>query len=219
MCSGGWRDAGSSTLRNGRRSRARTRGCILNHWAGRTHWWAHHGSCRRIAGGVFANNFLKSQSENLPWKNLDIFLDVSGLWVWERHDELEEWFAIGLSLGDGQRMEPLEISPDPVLLFDGEPNTDESFKKVDAVDTGDECLLSLRPPDTADADAVCLAFARADRCEASLDCVASLSATELNQSTLVLPLFSSPVLGHRVQVSLESEVGLLWELVWVERSM
>ena len=66
---------------------------------------------------IFANDFLQRVRQDLPWKHLDILLDVARLRIGELHDELEEVLAVGLAFGNGHRSETFEVAADAILLF------------------------------------------------------------------------------------------------------
>lgn len=154
---------------------------------------------------IFANDLLQSRGEDAPREDLDILLNVPGLGVGEAHDELEELLAVLLGLGDGRRAESLQVATNAVLLFHREAHRHESLEQLDGVDTGDVALSLLRPPDAADTDTIWRALFRTNRLESSGDDTARLTASELHQATLDIPLFRGPVVDHSVEVAVDLE--------------
>lgn len=157
---------------------------------------------------IFADDLLEGRCENPPREDLDILLNVPGLGVGEAHDQLEELFAVLLRLGDGRRAESLQVAADAVLLFDGKAHSHKSFQQLDGVDAGDVTLALFCPVDAADADAVRRALFRAYRLESGGDDTALLTASELHQATLDLPLFGGEVVHHVVEVTVDLELRL-----------
>lgn len=171
----------------------------------------------RIAGRVFSNDLLQGVGKDLPGKHLDVLFDVSGLWGWEPHDDLEEIFALSLGLGNGQGAEAFQVSADAVLLFHGESDADERFEEIDCVDTGDEAFVLSGPIDAADANAIGGPVCRCDGLEIGMDSAAILTTSEMNKSSLTLLFISRPVSNHRIQIAIKLENSLGWvHGIWIE---
>ena len=149
-------------------------------------------------------------SEDSPWKDLDVLLNVARLGMREAHDDLEEFFTLGLGLGHRCRSEAFEIAADAVLLLDSETNTNQSLKQVDGVDRSHVVLFLLLPQDAADGDAAWSSVLRSHWCEVGIDGATILAALELDQASASINFFIIPVLGHGVKVTSELQVGLEW---------
>lgn len=100
-----------------------------------------------VASRVFGDDLLQCDREDLPWKHLDILLDISGLGIGKSHDDLEELLSLGFGFGDSVRLEALQVAANTVLLLDCEARGYNSLEKRDCVDTSDICLVLLGPPD------------------------------------------------------------------------
>jgi hypothetical protein len=121
-------------IRLGRQALAGSRGCWKSVRRG-----CHHGR-RAGVGAVFSNNLLERSLERLPREDLDVLLDIAGLWVREAHNELEELLAIRLDLGNGLWVETLEVTSNAVLLLHAKPAwcCNKLFQEVDSVDGGNK---------------------------------------------------------------------------------
>lgn len=159
---------------------------------------------------VFADDLLQGHRQDLPGEDLDILLDVTRFGIGESHDDLEELLAIGLSLGHGEWSEPLQVATNAVLLLDCEASGYKLLKEVDGVDTGDKALVLLLPPDATDAHTVVWSLVDCHGSKCRRDCATRLRSLEVYDSSLGIPLFHGPVLGHGVQVSLYFQDSLVW---------
>lgn len=168
-------------------------------------------SGRRVRGCVLGNNLLKRIGKDLPGEDLDILLDVAGLGVGERHDQLEELSRLRLALRDSDGAESFEVATDTVLLLNREADGDQGLEQVDAVDRGQEAVVLLSPVDARDNNAVRLTLSGGDGGKVAVDIVSVLASPELDEAAVGLPLFTAPVDGHIVHVTGKLEVGLVQE--------
>lgn len=134
----------------------------------------------RIACRVFADYLLQRMSKNLPWKDLDILLDVSRLGIREAHDGFEEIFAFGLGFGDSQWSEAFQVTSDAVFLLHGEADSNKGLQKEDSVNARDKAFFFLFPPNATDRDAVGRSIFWSDALEVGMNCAAILTPGELN---------------------------------------
>lgn len=132
---------------------------------------------------IFGEDLLQRLSEQVPFKNLEILLDVSRFGVGELHDALEKLTKAGLVLRYCGGTETLQIAPDAVLFLYGKFAVGETFEKVDDIDGGDEARIRFLAVDAGD-DAVRLTkvllhdgFAGDDEAPAVLDLCEADEAT------------------------------------------
>ena len=118
--------------------------------------------------------------QDLPGKDLDVLFDVARLGVREAHDSFEEVLAVGLRLGDSQRSETFQVTPDAVFLFNSEADRNKGLQKEDGVNACDKAFLFLFPPDATDGDAVGGSILWSDALEVGMNCAAILTPGELN---------------------------------------
>ena len=95
-------------------------------------------------------------TQDLPWKYLDILLDVPWLGMGKAHDDFEELLTVCLGLGHSLRMKAFEIATDTILLLDSEAQGHQLLQQLDCIDARCKTFLTLFPPNTTDADAVWL---------------------------------------------------------------
>jgi hypothetical protein len=139
---------------------------------------------------VFPNDLLQSRTENLPREYLDVLFNVSRLWIWESHDQLEEILTPRLALGHGDRSESFQISADPVFLLDSEARADQRLEQVDGVDRSDKTLILILPEDARDDDGLLLlrVVVLGERSERSENGGAFLASPKLHQASAIDPL-------------------------------
>lgn len=124
------------------------------------------------------------------------------------HNDLEEFFTLGLGLGYCHRSEPLQVATDTVLLFDSESNSNQSFEQVDGVNRGHIKLVSFLPPDAGNANAAGLTVLRCDRPKLGRDTAVDLGASELDEASACLFFVLRPIVFHAVKITVELEAGL-----------
>jgi hypothetical protein len=113
-----------------------------------------HSAARTNA--ILSYDLLEGRLENLPWKHLDILLDVAGFGVGEAHNNLEKLLAVRLGLGYGLRMESFQVATNTVLLLNAETGWcgNKLLEKIDSVDRCDIAFTLLSPPYARNADTV-----------------------------------------------------------------
>lgn len=147
---------------------------------------------------VFADNLLQCMTQNFPGEHLDILLDVPGFRCGKAHDNLEEVLAVGLGLGNGERAETLEISPDSIFLLDGEAYPDQGLEQIDGIHTCNKAFLLPTPVYATDANAIRYPILRRNGSEVSMDGTTALYPSEMDQATLRIAFLSAPILSHRI---------------------
>jgi len=68
------------------------------------------------------------------------------------HDELEELFAVGFGFRDCNRLEAFKVPSDSILLFHRKAYGDESFQKIDSIDTCNEAFVLIFSKDARNDD-------------------------------------------------------------------
>lgn len=142
-------------------------------------------------------------SQDLPWENLDVFLDIPRLRIRKPHDDFEKLFTVSFGLGYRERSEPFEVTSNPVLLLNGEAHSDERLKQEDRVNARHVTVFLLLPPDAADADTVGLTVLWCHGLKVGMDGASVLSPSELNETALRIPLLDAPLFRHQVKVAIE----------------
>lgn len=110
---------------------------------------------KRVKTYIFGENLLQCLAEQVPFKHLEVLLDVTRLGVRELHDALEEVTVARLVFGDGGGPKTLQVAPDAILLLDREFAIGESFEEIDDVNRGDKARVRFLTIDAGD-DAVVL---------------------------------------------------------------
>lgn len=157
---------------------------------------------------VFANDLLQGKAQDSPRENLDILFDVTRLRGREAHDDLEEFFAVGLGLGDREGTESFQVTTNAILLLNGESDVDEGLEQVNGIHTGDIALIFTFPCNAANADALGDPLLGRHGLECRMDGASGLGPIELHEPTLSTLLILAPTMSHGVKVSTELENGL-----------
>src|SRR2546430_11929682 len=119
---------------------------------------------------IFADNLLKCKGQNLPWKYLDVFFDVSRLRVRESHNDLEELFPLGFGLRDCLWFESLQVPSNPVLLFHRKSYCDQRLQQENGIHTSNVAFLHLLPPNAANANTIRGPLVLSNSLEGCRDC-------------------------------------------------
>lgn len=80
------------------------------------------------------------------------------------------------------RVEPFEVPPNPILLFDREPTCDQRFKQQDRIDRCNVALVAIGTEDARDHNGVLDVLIQHDGTEGRMDGSPFLLTPELDQS-------------------------------------
>ena len=94
------------------------------------------------------NHLLQCQRHYGPWEHLDVLFDVAWLGLGHPHDLVEEGDdRLLLGLGDGERIEALQVATDPIPILDVEVHRQQLLHQVDHVHTRYVKVIGVLPVD------------------------------------------------------------------------